>query len=67
MRRPSFYRPLMENEKNLVRGVFWSTLPPWDQIAIGDGLGGGDRPWTDIVENRLIRLDARSPICDERR
>lgn len=47
MRRPTFYRPLSQNEQNLVRVVFGLTLPHWTTIGIGDGLGASGRPWTD--------------------
>jgi hypothetical protein len=40
-------RNLSEPEKALVTRVFGSTLPPWNQIFVSDGLGIGDRPWTD--------------------
>lgn len=47
MRNPSIYRTLRKNEQNLCNEVYNGSLPPWDMIGIGDGLGLGDRPWTD--------------------
>jgi hypothetical protein len=47
MRRPSFYRGLRPQEKRMCDGVFKGSLPPYETIGIGDGLGMGDRPWTD--------------------
>lgn len=47
MRRPTFYRPLKNAEHLLVYSVFRDTLPSSRMIGIGDGLGLGDRPWTD--------------------
>lgn len=46
MSRPEFYRLLNEKEKNLAIEVFGRTLPPWEEIGIGNGLGAGGRPWT---------------------
>ena len=47
MRRPTFYRNLRPSEHMLVWTVFRDTLPSSRVIGIGDGLGFGDRPWTD--------------------
>ena len=47
MRRPTFYRILNPREHLLVYSVFRDTLPSSRVIGIGDGLGVGDRPWTD--------------------
>lgn len=47
MRRPTFYRMLNPGEHQLVYSVFRDTLPFSKLIGIGDGLGIGDRPWTD--------------------
>lgn len=48
MRRPTYYRNLRPSERHLVLDAFRNnTLPPFAQIGIGDGLGFGDRPWTD--------------------
>lgn len=47
MRRPTFYRNLKSREHLLVYSVFRDTLPSSRMIGIGDGLGFGDRPWTD--------------------
>lgn len=47
MRRPSFYRGLRSSEKTLCDKVFNGSLPSYEQIGIGDGLGIGDNPWTD--------------------
>ena len=47
MRRPSFYRGLNPKEKILCNRVFNGSLPHYETIGIGDGLGFGDRPWTD--------------------
>lgn len=47
MRRPTFYRAMNNKEELYAYDVFWGTLPPGNQIGIGDGLGFGDRPWTD--------------------
>jgi hypothetical protein len=38
---------LKSGEKDLARSVFEASLPPLDDIGVGDGLGFGDRPWTD--------------------
>jgi hypothetical protein len=46
-RRPTFYRLLTETERAMVARVFRQTLPPWETIGIGDGLGFDGRPWTD--------------------
>jgi hypothetical protein len=51
MRRPNGYRLLNFREKLLCHNVFQGTLPPWQKIGIGDGLGMGDRPWTDTVSS----------------
>ena len=48
LRRPNSYRPLTQTEQALVRSVFGPTLPHWDTIGIGDGLGYDSRPWTDM-------------------
>jgi hypothetical protein len=48
-RRPTFYRTLNQREQDLVRRVFGPTLPHWTTIGIGDGLGFGGQPWTDMV------------------
>lgn len=47
MRRPTFYRPLNTAERQLMREVFGNTLPDFEEIGIGDGLGASGRPWTD--------------------
>src|SRR5207244_3800535 len=47
MRRPSMYRGLRPKERALLYPVFRAALPPVSTIAIGDGLGFGDAPWTD--------------------
>ena len=47
MRRPTFYRKMNKREELYAWNAFWGTLPPGNQIGIGDGLGFGDRPWTD--------------------
>src|SRR5271166_5946238 len=47
MRRPTFYRGLSEKEKAMCERVYKGSLPPYKFIGIGDGLGFGDRPWTD--------------------
>jgi len=41
------YRGLRPAEKRLCNSVFNGSLPPYEEIGIGDGLGLGDRPWTD--------------------
>jgi hypothetical protein len=46
IRRPKFYRPLNDREQAIVRSVFGPTLPRWETIGIGDGLGFDGRPWT---------------------
>jgi hypothetical protein len=48
-RRPTFYRTLSQEEQGLVSSVFGPTLPHWTTIGIGDGLGFGGQPWTDMV------------------
>lgn len=45
--RPDFARVLDKDEQALARSVFGPTLPPWDTIAITNGLGGAGRPWTN--------------------
>jgi outer membrane protein OmpA-like peptidoglycan-associated protein len=45
-RRPDFYRLLNPKERLLVTSVFGNTLPPWNQIGIGNGLGLDGAPWT---------------------
>lgn len=45
--RPDFSRVLEKNEQDLARRVFGPTLPPWDTIAITNGLGKGGQPWTN--------------------
>ena len=40
-------RVLSPTEQALVIGVFGKTLPPWKKLLLDDGLGLGDRPWTD--------------------
>ena len=59
MRRPNFYRGLRPREIALCNKVYNGSLPPWDTIGIGDGLGFGDDPWTDwgggLVPDRPIR------------
>ena len=45
-RRPEMYRLLDQPERQLASRVFGPTLPPLDQIAIGNGLGAGGAPWT---------------------
>lgn len=47
MRRPTYYRNMRRGEESYARDLFRGTLPRSCQIAIGDGLGLGDRPWTD--------------------
>jgi hypothetical protein len=47
MRRPTFYRRMNIREEQYAWDLFRGTLPPGNQIGIGDGLGLGDRPWTD--------------------
>ncbi len=47
MRRPTFYRAMNLREEQYAWDLFRGTLPPGNQIGIGDGLGFGDRPWTD--------------------
>jgi outer membrane protein OmpA-like peptidoglycan-associated protein len=47
MRRPSNYRGLNSKEKHLCLQIFGYCLPSFDEIGIGDGLGLGDRPFTD--------------------
>src|SRR5262245_39534845 len=47
MRRPNFYRGLRPSEIAVCNKVYNGSLPPWDMIGIGDGLGLGDDPWTD--------------------
>lgn len=39
-------RYLADDEINLARSVFHSSLPPWPAISITDGLGIGDAPYT---------------------
>jgi hypothetical protein len=46
MRIPSKSRDLSDDEINLARSVFHSSLPPWPTISITDGLGIGDAPFT---------------------
>ena len=46
-RRPTFYRVLTEKERQMLTGIFRHTLPAWEPIGIGDGLGFDGRPWTD--------------------
>jgi len=52
MRRPNFYRAMNLREERYAYDVFWGTLPPGNQIGIGDGLGLGDRPWTDTGSDK---------------
>jgi len=51
MRRPNYYRQMTSSEEQYAWGVFQGTLPPANQIGIGDGWGLGDRPWTDKAWN----------------
>jgi hypothetical protein len=46
-RRPTFYRLLKPAEQALLKGVFGNTLPGFEYIGIGNGLGFDGRPWTD--------------------
>jgi hypothetical protein len=45
-RRPDFYRLLNQPERDLAIRVFGQSLPPWEQIGIGNGIGAFGRPWT---------------------
>lgn len=45
--RPDFARVLDVSERDFARNVFGPTLPPWETIAITNGLGAGGRPWTN--------------------
>ena len=56
MRRPTFYRAMNLREELYAYDVFKGTLPPKNQIGIGDGLGLGDRPWTDEGFDRGARM-----------
>jgi hypothetical protein len=47
MKRSTFTRLLTPKEQSLALDVFGTSLPMWKQIGIQDGLGLGDRPWTD--------------------
>jgi hypothetical protein len=47
MRRPTFYRGLMPGEKTFLSWLFGNTIPAFPTIGIGDGLGWGDRAWTN--------------------
>jgi hypothetical protein len=47
MRRPTMYRELKPAERAVLYPVFRASLPSLSLIAIGDGLGIGDDPWTD--------------------
>jgi hypothetical protein len=47
MRRPSYYRGLRPKERAVLYPVFRASLPSLSLVAIGDGLGVGDDPWTD--------------------
>ncbi|WP_049768165.1 hypothetical protein [Methylocella silvestris] len=38
---------MSDKEKVLCEQVYKGSLPPYKYIGIGDGLGVGDRPWTD--------------------
>jgi hypothetical protein len=59
-RRPTFYRPLNARDQQLAAKVFGNTLPPWNQIGIGDGLGFDGRPWTDMRDSFFGLLPASS-------
>ena len=56
MRRPTFYRAMNLREEQYAWDLFRGTLPPGNQIGIGDGLGFGDRPWTDTGSDRNARM-----------
>ncbi len=58
MRRPTFYRPMNLREASYAYDVFRGTLPRTDQIGVGDGLGFGDRPWTDEGFDAGARMPA---------
>jgi hypothetical protein len=45
-KRTDFYRLLNTKEQLLTTKVLANTLPPWNQIGIGNGLGLGGEPWT---------------------
>jgi hypothetical protein len=44
--RPDFYRLLNPKERTLATRVFGQSLPPWEQIGIGNGIGRNGDPWT---------------------
>ena len=54
-------RELSNPERHLVLSVFGATLPPWKRLFLDDGLGLGDRPWTDDPMG-LYKI-AIGPVC----
>jgi hypothetical protein len=56
-------RPRIIKPRTAARDLcVWDDAPAWNRIIIDDGLGLGDRPWTDCPNGGIYAM-AVGPVC----